>query len=80
MENGKNIGIVGSRSFNDRVALDEVLIKMTDLIDGVPTTIVSGGASGADTLASDWADDNGVEKLIFEPRYSDFPRKTRRST
>ncbi len=77
MEKNNNIGIVGSRSFNNREVLDSVLSKIM-LSEGKPTNVVSGGASGADTLGSDWADDNGVSKLIFEPRYSDFPKKTRR--
>ena len=73
----KNIAIVGSRTFSNVEVfvnvLNEVLLK-----EGKPKTIVSGGAAGADTLGYDWAKENGVDTLIFEPKYSDFPKKVRK--
>jgi len=77
MENGLKIGIVGSRTFNNKDVMGEVIGKVIKL-EGRPTTIISGGASGADTLGSNWADENGVDKEIFKPRYNDFPEKSRR--
>lgn len=77
MEMNKNIAIVGSRTFSNVEVfvnvLNEVLLK-----EGKPKTIVSGGAAGADTLGYDWAKENGVDTLIFEPKYSDFPKKVRK--
>ena len=73
----KNIAIVGSRTFSSVEVfvnvLNEVLSK-----EGNPKTIVSGGAAGADTLAFNWAKENNVDTLIFEPKYSNFPKKVRK--
>lgn len=48
--------VVGSRSFTDRELMDRVL---DDVIGAGPSshanTVVSGGAEGADRLATDWA-------------------------
>jgi hypothetical protein len=73
----KNYGIIGSRKFNDGNILEDV-IKEVISKEGEPKNIISGGAIGADTLAYDWAVKNGVETIIFEPRYKDFPKKVRR--
>jgi hypothetical protein len=53
---------------------------MSEIIiaEGYPKSIVSGGAKGADSLAYEWAINNGVEVLIFEPKHNDFPKKVRR--
>jgi hypothetical protein len=77
MKTNKNIAVVGSRSFSN-VDMFVKAINEIILIEGTPKTIVSGGASGADTLAYNWATENNIGTLIFEPRYSDFPKKTRK--
>ena len=56
--------IVGSRS-----------IKSFDLSGKVPSDtelIISGGASGADTIAEQYADKNRISKLILHPTYSEY--------
>ena len=58
--------IVGSRS-----------IKEFDLNGRVPSDvdlIISGGAVGIDTLAEQYADAHGIEKLIIRPQYEKFGR------
>lgn len=58
---GKKVAVIGSRSFNDREKLYSVLNKNKDKIK----LVVSGGARGADTLATQWASDYGVPYLVF---------------
>lgn len=77
MKTNKNIAVVGSRNFTDKDIFSRVLAEVIS-IEGTPKNIVSGGAIGADTLAYEWAIDNGVDTLVFEPRYKDFPKKVRR--
>lgn len=64
------IGIVGSRTFLDyelvKKALAEYLSKHDDLI------IVSGGAAGADSLGERFADENGLQKIIFKPNWKKY--------
>lgn len=69
-ENGKRLAVVGSRSFTDTAMLDSFLNDNYDRIK----LIVSGGAQGADTLATEWAKKNGVPYLVFPPLWYD--RKT----
>lgn len=66
------LAVVGSRTFNDYRLLKEQL----DEIHAVTpiSTIVSGGAKGADKLAEKWAHQNNVETLIFEPDWEKFGR------
>ena len=48
-----------------------------DLSEHVPEgvdIIISGGAKGIDTLAEQFADDNGIEKLIVRPQYEKYGR------
>ena len=64
------IGIVGSRTFLDyelvKKALAEYLSKSDDLV------IVSGGAAGADSLGERFADENGLQKIIFKPNWKKY--------
>lgn len=60
------IGVVGSRTFKDYDRLKAVL-------DGLkPTTIVSGGANGADKLGERYADENGLNKIIHLPNWDKY--------
>ena len=54
-------GIVGYRYFTDKKRFDSEL-KAVALKYGLPDCVVSGGATGADTLAREWA---ASEKLAF---------------
>jgi predicted Rossmann fold nucleotide-binding protein DprA/Smf involved in DNA uptake len=58
--------VVGSRS-----------IKEFDISPYIPdnvSTIISGGASGIDTLAEDYADRHRLSKYIIRPRYDLYGR------
>ena len=58
--------IAGSRSITE-----------FDLAPHIPsdtTTIISGGAKGIDTLAEDYVDKNGLEKVIVRPEYTKYGR------
>ena len=65
-----NVGIVGSRTFTDYQRLKEVCDDMLTSDD----VIVSGGAKGADSLGARYADENGLEKLIFLPDWDKHGR------
>jgi hypothetical protein len=59
--------VIGSRSFNNYSLLEEVLNEYHDL-----TEIVSGGASGADSLASKYAREKEIPLKVFKPNWQDF--------
>lgn len=63
----KKVAVVGSRSFDDRARLYEVLGKNRDRIK----LIVSGGAQGADSFATMWATDYGIPYLVFPALWRD---------
>lgn len=58
-------GIIGSRTFNDYDILTQVLEKFTK-----PSSIVSGGAKGADSLAKKYANKNGINIIEHKPDWS----------
>ena len=55
------VAVVGSRSI-DNADISRYIPPDTDLI-------ISGGAVGVDTLAEEYADKNGIKKLILYPDY-----------
>ncbi len=65
------LAIIGSRTFNDYE-------KMCDRTDkfiqshGKPETIISGGATGADTLAERYAAQHNIPTEIYLPEYSKY--------
>lgn len=61
------LAIVGSRDFNDFDLLEQK-IKENYCLSEI-TEIISGGASGADTLAEDFADKYKIKKTIFEAKW-----------
>lgn len=58
----KKLAVVGSRGFgHEKEVTDQIkLVVDSTKID----TIVSGGAKGIDTYAEQWADKNGLNKII----------------
>lgn len=64
---GKKVAVIGSRTFADKKRLYDVLNKNKDKIK----LIISGGARGADTLATEWAKDYGVPYLVFPACWHD---------
>ena len=67
------IAVVGSRTFNNYELLEKTLTDYlflnvdteTFYNNAYNTIIISGGAKGADTLAERFAEEKGLEKLIF---------------
>ena len=68
-----NIAIVGGRDFSDYTLLKESLLAYISIY-GVPDNIVSGGAKGADTLATQFATEMGIPLLVFKPDYQKYGR------
>lgn len=63
------IAVVGSRGFGDYELLAKVLDKFK------PFVLVTGGAKGADTLAEEYADKNGLLKIIIKPDWDTHGKK-----
>ena len=67
------IAIVGSREFTDyKLLMSTILSKImySDI-----TCVVSGGAKGADKLGEQFADELGIEKLIFKPDWNQYGKR-----
>ncbi len=60
------LAIIGSRKINQ--------IEMDEYIPEGVTEIVSGGASGVDTLARNFANGKGIKLTEFLPKYSLYGR------
>ena len=61
------LAVVGGRTFNDYDRLAIILESLRDSFGF--TTIVSGGAIGADSLAAQFADDHNMMKIIHLPNW-----------
>lgn len=61
------IAIVGSRSCPP--------IDLSSYLPEIPDAIISGGAAGADTLAKEYAMENGIPDIEFLPDYKRYGRK-----
>ena len=62
------IAIIGSRTFTDKRLFKSVLEEYN------PTKIISGGAKGADSLASKWASEHSIPLTEFLPDYKRYGR------
>ena len=60
-----NIGVVGSRTWDDFERIRELIYSLPDDV-----TIVSGGAAGADSIAEYWARKRGLKTIIHLPDWS----------
>ena len=58
--------IVGSRTITN--------FDLTGHIPEETELIICGGAKGVDTIAEQYADSHGIEKLIIKPQYEKFGR------
>lgn len=58
--------VIGSRNFTDYNFVKQCL----DLYN--ITTIVSGGARGADSLAARYAQENSIKLIVHEAKWSDL--------
>ena len=66
------IGIVGSRTFKDYAYLATILEPYFIALSSENLKIISGGARGADTLAENYAENNGLECTIFKPDWDKY--------
>jgi hypothetical protein len=64
---GKKIAVIGSRSLTDKQLVYDFLDRNYDKIK----MIVSGGATGADSMAQEWAKERGFPVLVFYPRWKE---------
>lgn len=64
------LAIVGSRNFNNYKVLEETLSTFEEPI----TEIISGGATGADALAEEWAKKNDIPITIHKAEWSKYGR------
>ena len=63
--NGYNLGIVGSRYFNDYFSFSQYIDKVIKEY-WLPTKIVSGGCKGTDFLAKKYAMEHNIEVKDIE--------------
>ncbi len=61
--------VIGSRSFSDFALLSQVCRSLS------VSSVVSGGASGADSLATRFARSSGLPLRVFPPDYERFGRR-----
>lgn len=59
------LAIIGSSNFTNYDLLKNTLDETYTNIE----TIISGGSIGADTLAEKYADEKGIDKLIYLPNW-----------
>lgn len=68
-----NLAVVGSRTFTNYELLK---IEISNLLKEYSIkTIISGGASGADTLAERYAKEMGLHLKIIKPEWSKYGKK-----
>ena len=57
------VGIVGYRNFTNKAIFDQVINEFSEE-HGQITTVISGGANGADTLAEEYARGNNIHLIV----------------
>lgn len=67
------LAIIGSRNFNDYQIFTRILNQLRNVED--ITSIISGGAKGADTLAEKYALDNNIPITIFPADWNTHGKK-----
>ena len=68
---GVALAIVGWRGMNEKDhqhLFNETLDKFV-VTYGLPAVVVSGGATGADTMGEKWATARGIPTQIFKPKW-----------
>ena len=65
------VAIIGSRSFNDFDRFNEEMKKIKFKV----STVISGGATGADSLAEAWANTNGIVTEVYLPNWAKFGKR-----
>ena len=69
------LAIIGSRGFNDYNFLKKNVSDFLKRNSLACTHIVSGGAKGADTLASQYAKEHQLEMIVFKPNWKQFGKR-----
>lgn len=64
------LAVIGSRGFDDYQLVCDILSKYKNI-----TTIVSGGARGADSLAARYAHEHGIDLIEYIPEWEKLGRK-----
>ena len=64
------VGVVGTRTFNDYVLLKSKLDELN--YNNIISVIISGGATGADSLAEKYANEKSIKTMIFYPEWKKF--------
>jgi len=70
-----NIGVVGSRGFDQEEMLNYQLSKISSDYKKEELVIVSGGAKGADKLGEEWAMSNDIKTNIFIPDWDKYGKR-----
>ena len=67
------VAVTGGRDYANQARVDEGL----DTVHGMTpiTLLIHGAASGADTLAADWAERHGIPVKAFPARWDDLDAK-----
>lgn len=60
--------VCGGRDFADR----ELLARTLDSLFNKLTFLIHGGASGADTLADEWAETNGIPRRAYRANWNNL--------
>jgi predicted Rossmann fold nucleotide-binding protein DprA/Smf involved in DNA uptake len=63
-----NLAVIGSREFKDMDLMSEHIERLQ------PSTIISGGARGADTLAKQYALENNLHMIEYKADWKQFGR------
>jgi hypothetical protein len=62
------LSIVGSRSYTNYNDFCQHMKKYVNK-NGLPASVISGGAIGTDTMAEKWCDENDIPIKIIKPDY-----------
>jgi hypothetical protein len=68
------VAVVGSRTFADKDLLTKKLDEIQERKKKPITKVVSGGASGADTLAEEYAKEHDIPVVVIEPEWNRYGR------
>ena len=68
------LAIVGSRSINNEVKVEDILQDFK-YIFGIPSLVISGGAKGIDTFGEQWAIRNNIKTQIFKPDWAKYGKR-----
>ena len=65
--------VCGGRSFTDRTLLEATLDRLHHA--HVFTALIEGDARGADRLAGEWAEAQGIEHIVYKADWDGFGAK-----